>query len=105
MKCRTKGNVFVTKEQVELACQKEIDSKLDKLYEEVRKDVAKQVMATCLFELNKEFDFENEKLLQFFNGVSSMFILMGNGVVGKEFTPIDCIKHCKECFGINLDDE
>lgn len=103
MKCRTKGNVFVTKQQVELACQKEIDNKIEQMYEQVKKDVARQVMATCLFELNKEFNFGEKRLLQFFNGVSSMFFLMNNGVMGKDFTTEDCIRHCKEYFNIDLD--
>ena len=104
MKCRAKNKIFTTKAEVEKACQKEIESRIEKLYEEVKRDVARQVMATCLYELNKEFGFGKDRLNKFYDGVSAMFMLMESGVMGGKFSTEDCINHCKEKFKINLDE-
>lgn len=74
----------------------------NEIFDKVRDDVVSQVMATCMYELNKEFGFGKERLGKFFDGVSAMFLLMRSGVMGQEFTTENCIEHCEEQFGIKF---
>ena len=57
-------------------------------------------------ELNKEFGFGKVRLNRFYEGVNSLFKIMATeGVMGKEFTPINCIDLLREKYGIDLDEK
>lgn len=74
----------------------------NEIFDRVRNDIIEQLMATSLYELNKEFGFGKKRLLQYYNGISAMLLFMKNGVMGKSFTTDDCIKYCKEEFDIDV---
>lgn len=97
---RTKFNIVSARDK-ENVNQAYIEA-YDEIFNNVRNDIVEQVMATCLYELNKEFGFGKDRLTRFFNGVSSMFLLMRQGIMGKEFNTDDCIKFCSEHFGIKI---
>ena len=104
MKARYKNKYFVTVEDIEREVKRECDAKIDAVYEEVKHDVVAQIMAVCCMELNKEFGFGKDRLNKFYRGVNSLFKLMiTDGILGKEFTPINCIEMLKDKYGIDLD--
>ena len=106
MKARYKNKYFVTVEDIEREVKRECDAKIDAVYEEVKNDVASQIMAVCCMTLNKEFGFGKVRLNRFYEGVNDFFKLMAtNGVFGKEFTPIHCIDWLRDKYGINLDEK
>ena len=106
MKARYKDKYFVTVEDIEREVKRECDAKIDAVYEEVKQDVASQIMAVCCMELNKEFGFGKDRLNKFYRGVNSLFKLMAtDGIFGKEFTPINCIDLLRDKYGIDLDEK
>ena len=106
MKARYKDKYFVTVEDIEREVKRECDAKIDAVYEEVKQDVASQIMAVCCMELNKEFGFGKDRLKKFYEGVNSLFKLMvTDGIFGKEFTPINCIDLLREKYDIDLDEK
>ena len=57
-------------------------------------------------ELNKEFGFGKDRLNKFYRGVNDLFKLMTtDGILGKEFTPINCIEVLRGKYGIDLDEK
>lgn len=104
MKARYKDKYFVTVDDIQRAVKAECDAKIDAVYEEVKKDVVSQIMAVCCMELNKEFGFGKDRINKFYEGVNSLFKLMAtDGIMGKEFTPVNCIEVLKDKYGIDLD--
>lgn len=104
MKSRYKTKMFYTEQDIDKYIRKEWESKVDAVYISAKKDIAAQVMAVCLTELNKEFGFGKDRLNKFYSGVNDYFRLMSdNGIFGKEFTPINCINYMKEQYGIDVD--
>ena len=92
MRSHYKDKYFTTVQDIKKAVKAECDAKIDAVYEEVKKDVASQIMAVCCMELNKEFGYGKVRLNRFYEGVNDFFKLMAtNGVFGKEFTPIHWI--------------
>ena len=72
----------------------------------MKSDVASQIMAVCCRELNKEFGFGKDRLNKFYRGVNDLFKLMAtDGILGKEFTPINCIEVLRDKYGIDLDEK
>ena len=106
MKARYKDKYFVTVEDIEREVKRECDAKIDAVYEEVKQDVASQIMAVCCTELNKEFGFGKDRLKKFYLGVNCLFKLMStNGIFGKEFNPINCIEVLKEKYDVDLEEK
>lgn len=104
MKSRYKQKMFCTNADVERAVKQECDAVIDRVYENVKQDVAAQIMAVCLTELQKEFGFGEKRLKQFYSGVNGLFRVMAtDGIFGREFTPVNCIDAIRENFGIDLD--
>ena len=106
MRSRYKDKYFTTVQDIKKAVKAECDAKIDAVYEEVKKDVASQIMAVCCMELNKEFGFGKDRLNKFYRGVNDLFKLMAtDGILGKEFTPINCIEVLRDKYGIDLDEK
>ena len=106
MKARYKDKYFVTVEDIKREVKRECDAKINAVYEEVKSDVASQIMAVCCMELNKEFGYGKDRLNKFYRGVNDLFKLMAtDGILGKEFTPVNCIEVLRDKYGIDLDEK
>ena len=106
MRSHYKDKYFTTVQDIKKAVKAECDAKIDAVYEEVKKDVASQIMAVCCMELNKEFGYGKKRLNRFYEGVNDLFKLMAtDGILGKEFTPINCIEVLRDKYGIDLDEK
>ena len=106
MKARYKDKCFVTVEDIKREVKRECDAKINAVYEEVKSDVASQIMAVCCMELNKEFGYGKKRLNRFYEGVNDLLKLMAtDGIFGKEFTPINCIETLRDKYGIDLDEK
>ena len=114
MKCRTKHNnifavddnkqIVITAGEMKRNFEKEFMNRVDELYDQIKADIAPQIMATCLVELHNEFGFGKDRLERFKNGCESLFVLMTeSGICGKEFTPQNCIDLMREQYGIDLE--
>ena len=106
MKSRYKDKYFTTVQDIKKAVKAECDANSNAVYKEVKKDVASQIMAVCCMELNKEFGFGKDRLNKFYRGVNDLFKLMAtDGIMGKEFTPVNCIDLLRDKYGIDLDEK
>ena len=104
MKARYKEKCFCTTADVERAVKQEFDAKIDDVYLHVKHDVAAQIMAVCLVELQTEFGYGTKRLQRFYNGVKGLFRVMDNdGIFGREFTPLHCIEIMREKYAIDVD--
>lgn len=104
MKCNYKSKILYTLDEVKRVVKAECDAKIDEVYENVKTDVAAQIMAVCLTELSSEFGFGEKRLKQFYSGVNDLFSVMAtDGIFGKEFNPVNCIEAIREKYGIDLD--
>lgn len=102
MKARYKEKI-IQKSDVEKAVQAEWDLKIDRLYEEVKKDVAAQLTAVFLIYLHQRYGWKGKVLNSIKTGVESLFKLMENeGIFGKEFTPINCIEYLQK-LGVDIE--
>lgn len=108
MRSRYKDKI-VTKDELKTVIDREVEkaynSRIDAVYEDVRKDVAVQIMAVCCCELHTEFGFGKRRLKRFHRGINALLRMMQCGAMGKAFTPVDCIKLLKDKYGIDLDRE
>ena len=108
MRSRYKDKI-VTKDELKTVIDREVEkaynSRIDAVYEDVRKDVAVQIMAVCCCELHTEFGFGKRRLKRFHRGINALLRMMQGGAMGKSFTPVDCIKMLKDKYGIDLDRE
>lgn len=103
MKSNYKKKILVTVEDVKREVELECNSKIDSVYDEVKFDVASQVMAVCLLELNKEFGFGKDRLRKFKEGVDSLFIAMSNdGLMGRKFDAITCAEFIKDKYDLDI---
>ena len=106
MRSHYKDKYFTTFQDIKKAVKAECDANINAVYEEDKKDVASQIMAVCCMELNKEFGYGKKRLNKFYRGVNDLFKLMAtDGILGKEFTPINCIEVLRDKYGIDLDEK
>ena len=104
MRSHYKDKYFTTVQDIKKAVKAECDAKIDAVYEEVKQDVAAQIMAVCCVELNKEFGFGKDRLNKFYRGVNDLLKLMStDGIFGKPFTPVNCIELLRDKYSIDLD--
>lgn len=96
--------ILISVDEMKAQFDAEFESRKDKMYEEVEKDVIPQVMAVCFMELNKEFGFGEKRLKQFKRGITGLFAMMCSGVMGKPFTTVDCIDYIQKNFNIDLEE-
>ena len=100
-----KTKVVLSKEEISKYLEEEWELKKDKVYSEIKSDVANQVLSVFFTALHKDFGFGKTRLLKLKESVESYFLLMQTGIFNKSFTPVDCINYLKEEFGIDLDKE
>lgn len=100
-------NKIVSKDEIKQFADKAVERAynecIDKVYAEVRRDVAAQIMAVCCCELHTEFGFGKKRLKRFHRGICDLLRLMESGVMNKNFSPVECIELLKNKYGIDLD--
>lgn len=86
------------------AIYREWESKQNEVFELCKKDVSAQILAVCMMSLKTRFGFGKKRLNDFYTDVNATFKLaQQDGIFGKTFTAVDCIKMIKEDFEIDLD--
>lgn len=101
MKARYKEKI-IQKADLDKVLQAEWDSKVDKLYEDVKIDVSAQITAVFLIYLHQRYGWKGKVLNNVKTGVEDLFKLMeNNGIFGKEFTPVNCIEYLQK-MGVDI---
>lgn len=95
--------ILISCGEIKKAFDEEYSKRCDEIYASITQDITVQLMATVLFELNKEFGFGKKRLQRVQSGTESLFKLMEEGILGKKFTTEDLIKYMKEKYDIELD--
>lgn len=114
MKCRTTVDdlfkapddrkIVITVGELKRNFEREYNARTDKIFEEIKRDIVAQLMATSMVELNKEFGFGTGRLRRFKNGTEGLFISMAkDGIMGRKFDTQTCIDLMREKYDIDLD--
>lgn len=103
MKSNYKKKCFYSVDDIDREVKKQWSARVDKVYDVVKQDVAAQILAVCMMELNKEFGFGYKRMMQFYHGVNGLIkIMSSDGMFGKDFTALDCIEYIKSEYGIDI---
>ena len=101
MKARYKEKI-IQKADIDKVIQAEWDLKVDKVYEDAKRDVAAQITAVFLTYLHQRYGWKGKVLTSVKTGVEALFKLMEkDGIMGKPFTPINCIEYLQE-IGVDI---
>lgn len=96
--------VVITAGEMKKNFEREYNARAQEMFEQIKRDVVAQLMATAMAELNKEFGFGKKRLRRFKAGVEGLFIAMArDGIMGREFTTQNCIDLMRDKYGIDLD--
>lgn len=96
--------VVTTVGEIKKAYRKEYEAQAAELFEETKKDIIAQLMATCMVELNKEFGFGKKRLNRFKRGTEWLFVqMMNDGLMGMPFTTQNCIDFMRDKYGIDVE--
>lgn len=88
--------------QVKEAVKIEWDRHYNKTYENIREDIAIQIMATVLCYLNKRYGWKSKVLNSVLRGTEDLFnMMLSGGVMGKEFNTEHCIEYL-ESLGVEF---
>ena len=95
-----------TEEELKDFLDVEWEQRQTELYRAATKDVAAQVLATMFATLYKPpYNWRKDRLLTFKSNVEATFRDMTTGILGKDFSTVDCIEFMKREFGIDFDAE
>lgn len=84
---------LISIEQVKEALNYEWEQKVSLVYEEVKRDVAIQILAVMLCSLKIRYHYTPKTLNSIKEDMESLFELMTKeGILGKPFTPTSCIE-------------
>ena len=100
-----KNKMVLTKEDISKCLDEEWKERTDKIYEEVKSDVANQVLAVVFTSLNKDFGFGKKRLLKVKDSIEAYFKIMNEHLFYQQFSTLDCLEYLKSEFGIDLDKE
>lgn len=79
------------------------DKKIDRVYEEVKRDVVIQIMAVMLCYLKQRYRYTPKTLNSIRDGMSDLLKMMcKDGIMGKPFTTQSCIDYLYS-IGIDLE--
>lgn len=88
------------KQAVEVANQ-ELRKYRDEIYEDVEWDVFQQALACCFITL-EHMGWRKKRLTDFKNAVDDTTHMMYTGIMGREVTTRDALRHLKEKYGIDF---
>lgn len=97
--------VTVSELEIRAQVEKEFDRLKGDVYDSVVKDVVPQFTAVCLCVLHREYGFGAKRMKRFLDKVNAEFEYMGYGVLGKNYSPQDCLNFLKEEYNIDVDKE
>lgn len=98
-----KARIYTTQKQVEKAVQLEAKKQTTEIYDKALKDAAYQMWAVMLCVLHKQFGFGKTRLHQVKDSTEDEFMMMRDGILGKDYTTNDCVKFLKEKFDIDFE--
>lgn len=101
--CDDNREILISAKEIKKQFDAEFDKRTDELFEAAIRDIAPQLMATVLQELNTEFGWGKKRLRRLVDGVNGYFQLMQTGILGKKFNAIDLIERMKTEFDIDLE--
>lgn len=97
--------VTVSELEIRKQVKKEFDRLKGDVYDSVVKDVVPQFAAVCLCVLHREYGFGAKRMKRFLDSVNAEFEFMGYGVLGKDYSPQDCLNFLKDEYKIDVDKE
>lgn len=101
-----KRTMSFTEEQLEKYLSDEWEKKRDEVYKEATKDVSAQILAVIFSTLYKPpYNWREKRLKDLKERIEFTFSTMSTGVLGKDFSTIDCIDFLKKEFNIDFDKE
>lgn len=86
------------------AARKEVDAMRDELYAKVERDCTYQALATAFAVLHREFGFGQHRLTRLKNEIEREYVMMQNGVLGRDYSPRDAQAWLKERYGIDFEE-
>lgn len=96
--------VIITAGEMKRNFEREYNARAEEMFEQIKRDVVAQLMATCLTALKINFGFGKKRLQKFKSDVESLFIAMSRGgIMGKEFSTQSCIDLMRDEYGIDVD--
>lgn len=96
--------VIMTVGEMKKHFEREYNRRAQEMFEQIKKDVVAQIMATCLVALQKFFGFGKKRLQRFKSCTEALFVAMAaGGIFGKEFTTQNCIDVMRERYGIDVE--
>lgn len=96
------GNKTAMSRIIDDAVNQALESHKDIMYKECLNDILPQLMAVCLQALYLK-GWREKRLKEFCSDVIGCWSFIDNGVLGKNYDPVDLIKGWKEMYGIDLD--
>lgn len=100
-----KVRIVTTEKAIRDKVQEEYQKYKDEVYRQVMEDVIPQVLAIVLLTLSQDFGFGEKRLRKVISGMKSYFKLMNTEIFNRKITTLDCLKHLKDKYGIDLDKE
>lgn len=97
-----KSRVFKTESQIRRIVQDEAKRQATEIYDKALQDAAYQAFAVMMIVLHREFGFGGERLQRLKDLTESEFMMMREGILGKEYTTNDCVKFLKDTYGIDF---
>lgn len=97
--------VTIGESEIRKQVAEEFDKLKDKVYENAIKDVIPQFTAVCMCILHREYGFGEKRLKHFLNSLNAEFEIMDCGVLGREYSPEDCLNFLKNEYKIDVDKE
>lgn len=97
--------VTIGESEIRKQVAEEFDKLKDKVYENAIKDVIPQFTAVCMCILHREYGFGEKRLKHFLDSLNAEFEIMDCSVLGKEYSPEDCMNFLKNEYRIDVDKE
>ena len=89
--------------EIDAATQKTLAQYKDELYEKVQWDCFCQSLACCFIAL-EQMGWRKKRLTAFKDKVDDITHMMYTGIMGRQMTTRDALKHLKEKYGIDLEE-
>ncbi len=97
--------VTIGESEIRKQVAEEFDKLKDKVYENAIKDVIPQFTAVCMCILHREYGFGEKRLKHFLDSLNAEFEIMDCDVIGREYSPEDCMNFLKNEYKIDVDKE
>lgn len=96
--------LYKTESQIREIVESEVEKMITPIYEKACQDTTYQTLATVFVVLNREYHFGKKRLHELKDHIESEFVAMETGILGKPYDAMDCVKACKEHWGIDFEE-